>query len=182
MDQVTVVNMAVGELGDLTETKRMTAFSRAGCGSSTPLHVALDFYQVSKEEMLAAAPWQGTRKVKALTVHAAAPLLSGLWAYKYTRPGDCLILEAVLDTSGVEYDYEVGNEEDATGKNQRWIYCNEPDVCGRYILNVGEETYLPGMAQYHALCLAAHIAATVVRDKANAAVFLNSVEGRKREA
>lgn len=182
MDAATIVNMCVGELGDLTEKKRMTAFSRSGCGNSTALHVAYDFYQPSKEEMLAAAAWQGTRKVKALTVSADDPVLSGKWTYKYVRPPDCLLLLAVTDTSGNEYDYELVNEEDAAGKNVRWIYCNEADMLARYVLDVGEETYLPGMAQYHALCLAAHVAATAVRDKANAAIFLRTVDQRKREA
>jgi hypothetical protein len=181
IDPVVITNLAMALCGDLSKTNRMTAFTRAACGNNMVLHVAFDFYESAKGRMLAAKPWQGTRKRKALTVSADDPLIDGKWAYKYVRPPDCLILEKVVDTNDAEYPYEVAIEEDANLKNVRWVYCNEADVYAKYIVAVGEETYLPGMERLHALYLAEDIISTVISDPVKAALMMDRLRKRTTE-
>lgn len=174
MDQATIINMAVGELGDLSTLKRMTAFTRAGCGSSTALNVAFDFYQPSKEQMLAAMDWSRSRRVKSLGAEIATDgLLSDKWSYRYARPADCLILRKVIDSSGNEYKWE---EVDEGGSE--YIYCDVADALIRYAFDVSEARYNVGMAQLHALYLAEHIAPTVVGDNAKALLIVQKLQAR----
>jgi hypothetical protein len=163
-DQVGIVNMALGHLGDLTKVKRLASFTRAAAGNNTAHNAALDFYDEAKSQMHACVDWARARKVKALSVHADSPVLSGLWTYKYTRPPDCLIFRKVIDDSGTEYEWEPIIEERITGSqtyNDEYIYCNEPDVLGWYTVLIGEDLYMPGMAELHSLILAQKLAMTV---------------------
>ncbi len=179
-DQATIVNLAAGELGDLAKLKRMTSFTRAGCGSSTALHVAFDFYQASKEQMLAALDWSRSRKIKALTVHADDPL-DTKWAYKYVRPPDCLILRKIIDSEDTEYAWEEMNEERIVGEttfNDEYIYTDLDSAYARYTFDLSEVQYNVGMAQLHALYLAEHMAATVVGDNARALLIVQKLQAR----
>jgi hypothetical protein len=181
MDRVEIVNMAAGELGDLSKFKRMTAFTRDGCGSSTALNVAFDFYQAAKEQMLAALDWARARKVKLLTVSADPPGLGGLWEFKYSRPPDCLVLRQVLDSGGLPCAYDIVNEERIENSqvfDDEYIYCNEPNALARYSFDLSEARYNVGMAQLHALYLAEHMAATVVGDNTKALIVVNKLQQR----
>jgi len=171
MNQVTIVNMALGLVGDLGKVKRMTAFTRTGCGSSTILNVLFDFYEAAKKRMIAARKWQGSRKFKALTASDDDPLMDGKWGYKYARPADCWILEKVCDDSENEYEYEVVVEENASGQNVRWIYANEADLYAKYAIDMAEEDYLPGMGMLHALYLAEAGVSAAISDPAKAAAI-----------
>lgn len=173
MDQVTIINMAVGELGDLTTLKRATAFSREGCGSSTALNVAFDFYAAAKEQMLAAMDWSRSRRVKSLGTALGDGLLSDKWSYRYARPADCLILRKVIDSSGNEYKWD---EVDEAGVE--CIYCDVSDALIRYAFDVSEARYNVGMAQLHALYLAEHVAPTVVGDNAKALLIVQKLQAR----
>jgi hypothetical protein len=180
-DQAGIVNAAAGELGDLGKTKRMTAFTRAGCGSSNVLNAAYDFYSMAKEQMLGAFDWSRARKVKALTAVDADPVMTQ-WAYKFARPSDCLILRKVLDDSGMEYEFDEVNEEriaDETTYNDEYIYTNVEATIIRYTFDVAEERYNVGMAQLHALYLAEHIAPTVVGDNAKATIIVQKLQARE---
>jgi len=156
--------MAFGLLGDLGKVKRLTAFTRVGCGNNPVHHAALDFYDTAKEQMHAMMDWRRARKIKALTMHADPPVVSGLWSYKYVRPPDALLIRKLIDVSGTEYEWEQGNEERVDGNgqafNDEYIYCNETDMYALYSILIGEDRYMPGMAQLHALILADSIAMT----------------------
>jgi hypothetical protein len=180
MDQVTICNMAVGHLGDLGITKRMTAFTRAGCGSSTVLHSALDFYESAKRQMHAMMDWARTRKVKALTVHADAPLLDGKWDYKYVRPPDCLVFRKLIDDTGQTYEWDEVNEERIAGGqtfNDEYIYTNLEDAIGWWTILIEEERYLPGMEELHALILAEKLAMTVTGKTETRLVLASELRG-----
>lgn len=181
MDRVTIVNMAAGLLGDISGSKRMTAFTRAGCNGNTVPLVAMDFYESAKKRMLASREWSGTRKIAALSASADAAILSGKWDYKYAKPPDCWVLLKVVDDSDNEYPYEVVVEEDANHKNVLWVYCNEADVYAKYIIDAGEETYLPGMDRLHAIYLAEDIATTVIGEPAKAAILMDRLRGMEAE-
>ncbi len=173
MDPASIINMACGELGDLAKIKRMTAFSRAGCGSSTALNVAFDFYQATKEQMLAALDWSRARRVLALSEIATDGLLSDVWSYRYARPADCLILRKIIDSSGTEYPWE---EVDEGGTE--YIYCDVADALARYTFDLSEGRYNVGMAQLNALYLAEHVAPTVVGDNAKALIVVQKLQAR----
>lgn len=165
-DPITICNAALGHLGDLGKYKRMTSMERTGITHDIH-HVVLDFYDEAKIEMHARLDWRRARKVKALTVSADDPTLSGYWTYKYARPPDCLIFRKVIDESWGpttrttnEYPWEEVNEEES-GKNVEYIYANVADALGWYSILIGEERYLPGMAQLHSLLLAEKIAMSV---------------------
>jgi len=162
-DQVSICNLAFGFLGDLGKVKRLTAFTRAGCGTNPVHHAALDFYDMAKEQMHAMMDWPRTRKIKALTIHDDDPVLSGLWTYKYVRPPDAFLIRKIIDESGTEYEWDEVNEErieNGQTFNDEYIYCNSTDMYAWYSILIGEERYMPGMAQLHALILADSIAMT----------------------
>jgi len=178
MDPVTICNMALGHLGDLSKAKRLTAFTEAAAGNNTAHHAALTFYDASKREMHALYDWPRTRKVQALTVSADAPLLDGTWTYKYARPADALVFRKVLDTDGKEYAFDQVNETDGSGHNVEWIYCNESDVLGWWTILIGEERYMPGMEELHSLILAQKLAMTVTAKIEVRLAFVKELEGR----
>jgi len=155
--------MAFGLLGDLGKVKRLTAFTRVGCGNNPVHHAALDFYDTAKEQMHAMMDWRRARKIKALTMHADPPVVSGLWSYKYVRPPDALLIRKLIDVSGTEYEWDQGNEERvANGRtfDDEYLYANATDLYAWYAILIGEDRYMPGMAQLHALVLADSIAMT----------------------
>lgn len=163
MDQVTICNMALGYLGDLTKKKRLTAFTRVAAGDNAVHHALIDFYDTAKEQMHAMMDFKRARKVKPLSVVNATPVLSGKWSYKYARPPDCFILRKIVDISFNEYEWDEVNEErtaDGQTFNDEYIYCNQGDVYGWYTILIGEDRYMPGMAQLHAMILAEAIAMT----------------------
>lgn len=160
MDPVTICNAALGMLGDLTKVKRMTTMNRAGITVDVH-HVAVDFYDSAKIEMHAMMDWQRTRKVRALTVSADAPILDGRWTYKYVRPPDTILFRKVLDTSGNKYEFDEVNEVGSDSKNTEYIYANVVDAIGWWTILIGEERYMPGMDTLHSMILAQKLAMTV---------------------
>ena len=181
MDPVSVCNMSVGLLGDLGKTKRMTAFSVAGCGGSLPLITALDFYQEAQDRMLAAQEWSRTTKTVALSVSTEDPLLDGKWTYKYTRPPDALIIRAVLDDTGTEYEWDDMAEQRIAGGqtfNDEYIYANVEDALCKYTFRVGPDRYLPGMGLLHARYLAESICMSVTAKVADAVLLSREIERR----
>ena len=173
-DPVSICNAALGMLGDVGKARRMRSMSRGA--NTLPIHeVAIDFYFAAKEQMHAMMDWKRTRKVKELTLKVdndgenEAPVLSGKWTYKYVRPPDCLIFRKVLDTDGTEWEYDLVVEESVKSTNTReagygeyyndeYIYCNVADALGWYTILIGEERYVPGMGQLHAMILAQQLA------------------------
>ena len=169
-DPVSICNAALGMLGDVGKARRMRNMTRGA--NTLPIHeVAIDFYFAAKEQMHAMMDWKRTRKVKELTLKVdddgenEAPVLSGKWTYKYVRPPDCLIFRKVLDTDGTEWEYDLVVEESVKSTNTReagygeyyndeYIYCNVADAIGWYTILIGEERYVPGMGQLHAMILA----------------------------
>lgn len=181
MDNVGIVNMAAGLLGDLGRTKRMTAFTVAGCGGSLPLLAALDFYQEAQDRMLAAKEWSRTTKTVALSVSTDDPLLDGKWSYKYTRPPDALIIRGILDSSGNEYEWDDMAEQRIAGGetfNDEYIYANIADALCRYTFRVGPDRYLPGMGLLHARYLAESMAMSVTAKMADAVLLSREIERR----
>lgn len=164
VDAAKICNMALGNLGDLTQAKRLSSFSRSAATTNAQ-HACLDFYDEAKREMLGMMEWECAKKVVAMTVSDDAPLLNGKWTYKYTKPADCLILRAVIDTAAKVYEWEeIHEQRSGSVYNDQWICTNVIDAIARYTINVGENEYLPGMATLHSMILARMIAMTVKAD------------------
>lgn len=160
--QLGICNMALAHLAQINAQKRMTVFQRSSANTD-PQHACLDFYDESKEEMLAYMDWPRATKRKALSVSSADPIVDGKWTYKYTRPADCLIVRAVIDTSGIEYEWELGAEVDAgdASLTDEWIYTNLDDAYIRYTYLLDESRYTVGMAMLHSMILAERVCMTV---------------------
>jgi hypothetical protein len=175
---VEICNMAIGHLGEITEARRLTSMSRSAA-SGNAQHACLDFYEESKRQMLAFMQWECCNKVAKLTVSDDDPTLNGQWAYKYTRPADCLILRKIIDSSGNEYPWTRMNEaREGTAYNDDWIYTNLEDALALYTFRVGEEKYLPGMALLQSVLLAEMIAMTIVADAKKALMITQKLQLR----
>lgn len=179
-DPVSICNMALGALGDISKAKRMTSMARTA--NTNPVHhVAIDYYQASKEQMHAMMDWQRTRKVKALTVSTVDPVLVGKWTYKYVRPPDCLIFRKVIDDGKREYEYELVNEESTDHSalfNDEYIYTSIENAIGWYTILIGEERYMPGMAQLQSLILAQNLAMSVTAKESVRLALASELERR----
>jgi len=161
--QLGIINMGLAHLAEINAQNRMTSVSRDNCNTD-PQHAALDFYDESKLEMLAYMDWSRARKRKAMTVSDEDPIISGKWTYKYSRPSDCLIVRAVIDTYEREYDWELGVEENEEADDE-WIYTNVADAYLRYTYSLDEIRYTAGMAMLHSMILAERVAMTVTADE-----------------
>lgn len=179
-DPVTICNMALGLLGDLTKVKRMTTMTRAGLTHDIH-HVALDFYEPSKIEMHAMMDWARTRKVAALTVSADDPVLDGKWTYKYVRPPGAILFRKVIDTSGIKYEFDEVNEVASDGTNAEYIYTNVADAIGWWTILIGEERYMPGMDTLHSMILAQKLAMTVTAKPAVRFEFMEELRKNMRD-
>lgn len=180
MDPVTICNAALGMLGDVSGSKRMTTMDRAKVTQPSH-HVILDFYDTAQEEMLAAIEWQRAQKIVTMTVSADDPVLSGLWTYKYVRPPDAVIIRALCDTSGKEYKFQDMAEERIAGGQKfddEYIYCNEEDMLCRYTYRLSEARYMPGMAPLHAAYLAEQAAMSVLGNEGKAMLITKRLELR----
>jgi len=175
MDAVTICNMALGLLGDLTKIKRMTTMERTGLTHDVH-HVAVDFYEVAQREMHAMMDWPRTRKVAELTVSADAPVLDGKWTYKYVRPADAFLFRKMLDTSGNTYEFDQVNEIGSDGRNTEYIYANLADAIGWWTILIGEERYMPGMEILHSMILAQKLAMTVTAKPAVRMAFVEELK------
>ena len=180
---VSIINMAVGLMGELAPHRRLTAFTRAGASDSIILNAALDFYEESKRELMSLRPWRCATKIKALTVSADDPVLDGKWTYKYARPADCLLLQRITDTDGQEdVSWErMAEERSGTVYTDDWILTNLVDAYAIYTFNVGEERYLPGMAILHSLLLLRMLAMTINAKEQSKILALQEFEQRKNQ-
>jgi len=161
--QLGIINMGLAHLAEITAQKRMTSVARENCNTD-PQHACLDFYDECKLEMLAYMDWSRARKRKALTVSDDDPIIDGKWTYKYSRPSDCLVIRAIIDTSEYEYEWELGVEE-TDSVDYEWIYTSVADAYIRYTYPLAESRYTVGMAMLHSMILAERVAMTVTADE-----------------
>ncbi|MCK9598586.1 MAG: hypothetical protein M0R06_06055 [Sphaerochaeta sp.] len=177
---VKICNMALGQLGELSGSRRLTNFTRTAAGDSPILNACLDFYEAAKKLTLTVRHWPFALKTKALTVSDNAPFLENKWTYKYARPADCLLLLKVIDDGGTEYAWErMAEERSGTIYNDDYIFTDLEDAIGLYLFNVGEERYPPGIDVLHSLYLAEMIAMTVTEKERTSVLMLQKLEQRK---
>lgn len=174
---IDICNMALSIVGSNTT---ITSYSPPD-GTAAAQYCAT-FYPIARRELLAPFEWSFARTRADL---AAVANPSGVWAYAYALPSDCIrpVRVAALAQAQVYADWmgvsqgwgwrfdEAGGadfivERQAT---QSILLTNEPDAVLFYIIDqLNPTTYSPGFAAALAYMLASYLSGPIIRGAAGA--------------
>lgn len=151
ISEVRISNMALSRIGADSSIESMTE-------SSAEARECDLWYFFSLKQALAAHDWTFARKRLTLTTHSEDPP-SGVWAYRYQYPSDCIAFRKIQNPAGEAADpipYEL--EMDA-GEDNLSILTDLDDAIGVYTFEqTNVNTFSEHFVMMMALALATNIA------------------------
>lgn len=157
--EVQIYNLALGHVG-------VSQFVAATTEGSNEARVCRNFYQATRDKILASAPWPFATRRVALQDLGNPPLG---WAYRYRYPNDCIQARRIVDPYGVHVSrasrripYSI-MEAEADGSLV--IACNEPGAVLEYTARIENPLlFTPGFTDCFGWALAAEIASPLSAD------------------
>lgn len=126
MSDVKIANLALSHLG---VSSTIQSFSER----STEASVMSLWYDFARLQVLESHDWSFARKVVDLAKHSDAP--SGVWAFRFQRPSDCVTIRTLVNPFGRQMDavpFQLENSLD--GETETILTDLSPATC-RYTFN-----------------------------------------------
>lgn len=111
------------------------------------------FYDLSRDVVLQAAPWQFATRIIAPAAHAGAPPYP--WSFAYEQPADCVFVQGLLQEGAPPVPYEIGGATAADGTDKTLILTDLPAAWLRYTRRVEDPARYPA---YFVVALSWHLA------------------------
>lgn len=165
ISEVRICNMAMSMIG---ASSKIESITEAGAEAQE----CNLWYNYSREQALASNDWSFARKRLTLTTHSDDPP-SGIWAYRYQYPSDCVVMREIQNPSGVAvatwaYDELAGADtvpfsvELDDSQSTLSILTDLDEAVGIYTFNLTEVTlFSQFFVQMLATALAANTAFTL---------------------
>jgi hypothetical protein len=152
ISEVRISNMALSNIGTDSTIESMTEDSAEAKECDL-------WYHFSRLQALAANNWSWARRRLTLAAHSIAPP-SGVWAYSYQYPSDCVAFREIENPAGVTADsvpFEI--EASGTSYDSRSILTDRDTAIGIYTFDQQNVTMFSAFfIEMLAFALASHVA------------------------
>lgn len=162
---VQICNMALSHIGARAQVSAISPPD-----GSVEAGLCATFYDAARAEMIEPGSWRFAMARSALAQLATNP--SGVWAYAYAMPSDCMTPKRILrkGSSLVVFNQDVGdfNPSDADSADFEVegdvLYANEPDAVLVYVRDVTDTTkFTPSFTSALSYLLASYLAGPILK-------------------
>jgi len=176
ISEVRISNMALSNIGADSTIESMTEDS-AGAKECDL------WYHFSRLQALAAADWSWARRRLTLSTHGDDPP-SGVWAYRYQYPSDCVKFRKIQNPAGEKAD-PIPFQIEAAGTNfdTRSILTNLNEAVGVYTFDQSQTAmFSEFFVEMFSFALASHIAFAITGKKEIRTEMIASFQSMSRVA